>query len=89
LHCATHILPPGPTPWSESDHHAKVYALAFSPTGGVLASGGADRKLRLTEVASLQQVRECEGAGEVRAVAVSAIRGLVQDGDYPLRGPCR
>jgi WD40 repeat protein len=48
-----------------------VKALAFSPTGKALASAGQDRRLRIWDPATGQQVREWHLLDEVRSLAFS------------------
>jgi WD40 repeat protein/tRNA A-37 threonylcarbamoyl transferase component Bud32 len=64
-------------------HSAAIYALAFSPDGQRLASGGFDRTVRVWEVNSGQEVLSLKGHHEsVRIVAFSPDgRYLVSSGD--------
>jgi WD40 repeat protein len=53
-------------------HDGEVTSLAFSPDGATLASGSADRTVRLWEVASGQERRTLQGHdGEVTSLAFS------------------
>jgi WD domain, G-beta repeat len=53
-------------------HEGTVWALAFSPDGAVLASGGEDRVVRLTETATGKERLRLEGhKGRIAALAFS------------------
>jgi WD40 repeat protein len=50
-----------------------IYALAFSPDGGLLASGSADTSIRLWDVATGKELKAVtSNFGSVRAVTFSA-----------------
>ena len=61
-------------------HPGGVQALAFSPDGGALVSGGKDRMLRLWEVATGKERRAFGGYAWTRAVAYSADGRLLASG---------
>ena len=64
-----------PAKGREQRHGEAVYAVAFSPDGKTVVSGGYDRKLNLWDTASgdlvRQQSRELAGMGRVSSVAFS------------------
>ena len=53
-------------------HEGRVTSVAYSPDGGLVAAGGADRRVHLWETASGSHVRELRGAvDQVLSVAIS------------------
>jgi RNA polymerase sigma factor (sigma-70 family) len=52
-------------------HAEKVTALAFSPDGKALASGGADHSVRLWDVASGKEIRRMEGQDVIKSLTFS------------------
>jgi len=62
-------------------HTGEVFALAFSPGGGQLASGGGDQTIRLWEPATGRELKVLRGhTGAVRALAFSPHRPLLASG---------
>jgi WD40 repeat protein len=49
-------------------HTGKVTALAFSPDGKTLASGGADKAVRFWDVASGKEIRRLEGKDTITSL---------------------
>lgn len=63
-------FPDEPT-WS-LQHGSHVYSIAFSPSGGTLASGGSDNAIRLWDVQTQEQIGALQGhTDEVWSVAFS------------------
>jgi WD40 repeat protein/serine/threonine protein kinase len=55
-----------------TNYHERVWSLAFSPDGQLLATGGVDQSVRVWDVRTCQQVQNLRGHGsEVLAVAFS------------------
>jgi hypothetical protein len=64
-----------------SGHAGEVFALAFSPGGGQLASGGGDQTIRLWDSATGRELKVLRGhVGPVRALAFSGTRPLLASG---------
>ena len=62
-------------------HTGEVFALAFSPGGGQLASGGGDQTIRLWEPATGRELKVLRGhTGPIRALAFSPHRPLLASG---------
>lgn len=62
-------------------HNGSIYALAFSPDGALLASGGSDNRVKLWEVAGGSLVRELEGhTSDAYSVAFSPDGTLLASG---------
>jgi hypothetical protein len=62
-------------------HFGEVFALAFSPAGGQLASGGGDQAIRLWGAATGRELKVLRGhVGPVRALAFSGNRPLLASG---------
>ncbi|HEX5706165.1 MAG TPA: hypothetical protein VFX96_02645, partial [Pyrinomonadaceae bacterium] len=56
----------------QTGHSAAVLAVAFSPDGKLIASGGGDRKIKLWDASARAEVRTFTGhAGKVLGVAFS------------------
>ncbi|MBX3411621.1 MAG: hypothetical protein KF708_02795 [Pirellulales bacterium] len=58
-------------------HHDKVHAVAYSPDGMLLASGGGDQKVRLWNAATGEPVGELDHQGPVLGLAFSPDGGLL------------
>jgi len=58
-------------------HHEKVHAVAYSPDGVLLASGGADQKVRLWNAATGERVGELDHQGSVLGLAFSPAGDLL------------
>lgn len=57
-------------------HHGSVRAVATSPDGRLIATGGADRRVCVFDIGSGRLLREFQGhTNEVTAVAFSQVRG--------------
>jgi WD40 repeat protein len=63
-------------------HSDRVYGLAFSSDGRLLAAAGCDRTVKLWDVESGTMVRSLPHADEVMAVAFSPDGTLLVSGGY-------
>lgn len=67
--------------WSLGGHNNSTRAVAFSPFGNLLASGGDDRTVKLWQVSNGTLARTLPVGSRVRSVAFSPDGGLLASGD--------
>jgi len=66
-------------------HTSTIKSVVFSPDGTLLASGSADKRIRLTEIATQQAVNlPTERSGYINSLAFSPDGKLLASGEWPI-----